>query len=248
MFGIGDRFNTVVQRLLNLLYPHVCFHCTLPITGAATALPFCASCWGGVRLLSGPHCPVCAIPFPSGSALSHSPDHRCGECRDAPPPFTQAITPFAYEGALAEAIQRFKYRRQTTLALPLATLLLECLDPVSFDQIAAVPLHPSRLRAREFNQSLLIARQVALRLKKPLLIDLMERTRETPPQVGLSKKERDENVRRAFRIINPAPIQGKRVLLLDDVYTTGATLKEGAKTLLKSGAEAVVVAAVARML
>lgn len=248
MPGVGDRFNTIVQRLLDLLYPRVCFHCALPIREEAGDLPFCSACWGSARRLDGPACPICAAPFPSEAALSHSPDHCCSECRDDPPAFSRAVTPFAYEGALAEAIQRLKYRKQTPLAAPLAARFLEALSPPSIDAVAAVPLHPARLREREFNQSLLIAREIARRIKAPLWTDLLERTRATPAQVGLSKKEREKNVRRAFRVVDSSPIQGKRILLFDDVYTTGATLREGARTLVKAGAKEVIVGAVARML
>jgi len=248
MLGIADRRFLSLQRLLDLIYPRSCIHCNHPIVEGKLNIPFCSGCWKTIRPLTGPHCPVCAAPFPSASALSHSPDHHCGECREHPPAFSQAITPYAYEGVLAEAIQRFKYNKQTALAKPLADLLAEKLTTTPFDLVAAVPLHPARLRTREFNQSLLIAQRIARLAQVPLLIDALNRSRDTLPQVGLSRKERDQNVRRAFRLDNPKPIQGKRILLVDDVYTTGATLREGAKTLLKGAAKEVIVAAVARMI
>src|SRR5581483_7304485 len=106
---------------------------------------------------NGPSCPLCAAPFPSEVALAHSPDHHCGECRESPPPFARAIVPFVYEGTLAKAIQSFKYNRQNALAAPLARLLRPDLETVAVDRVMAVPLHPRRLRSREFNQSLLLA-------------------------------------------------------------------------------------------
>ncbi|MDC4227357.1 MAG: phosphoribosyltransferase family protein [Candidatus Manganitrophus sp.] len=99
-----------------------------------------------------------------------------------------------------------------------------------------IPLHPTRLRTREFNQSLLLAQRIARFTQVPLLIDALNRSRDTLPQVGLSRKERAQNVRRAFHLSDPTPIKGKRILLVDDVYTTGATLREGSKILLKGGA------------
>ncbi len=111
----------------------------------------------------------------------------------------------------------------------------------------AIPLHPARLRSREFNQSLLLARQIGMSLSLPYFIDAMIRTRKTPPQVGLSRKERDENIKGAFEVTQPNKIKEQRILLVDDVYTTGATLKEGAKTLMHAGAKEVFVATIARM-
>lgn len=248
MLGIADRWSRSLKKILDLIYPRACVHCDLPISDEGSALPFCAGCWKTIRPLTGPHCPVCATPFPSAEALSHSPDHHCGECRERRPAFSRAITPYSYEGILAKAIQRFKYQKQTALAGPLADLLIEALTAVEFDLVTPIPLHPDRLRAREFNQSLLLARRIARFSRVPFLIDALDRSRDTPPQVGLSRKEREQNVRRAFHLSDSKPIQGKRILLVDDVYTTGATLREGAKILIKGGAREVMVAAVARMM
>lgn len=247
MPGIADKGPLLLRKLLDLIYPRACFHCDRPMTGESANLPFCSDCWKTVRPLTGPCCPICATPFSSPSTLQHSPDHRCGECREEFPAFSRAITPYAYEGILAEAIQRFKYQMQISLAEPLAALLVETLKTVQFDRVAAIPLHPTRLRTREFNQSLLIAQKIARATHVPLLMNALSRSRDTIPQVGLSRRERAENVRRAFHLVDQKPIKGKRILLIDDVYTTGATLREGAKTLIKGGAEEVIVAAVARM-
>lgn len=247
MPGIADRRSRFLRKLLDLIYPRACSHCDLPISDERSDLPYCPGCWETIRPLTGPQCPVCATPFPSSSALSHSPDHYCAECREDLPAFSRAFTPYPYEGILADAIQRFKYQKQTSLAAPLAGLIMEKLTPVQFDLVAAIPLHPARLRTREFNQSLLLAQRIACLTRVPLLIDALNRSRDTLPQVGLSRRERAQNVRRAFHLSDPAPIEGKRVLLVDDVYTTGATLREGSKILLKGGAREVIVATVARM-
>ncbi len=197
--------------------------------------------------LAGPACFVCGIPFVSDAATSHSPEHRCGECRENPPPFSKAVTPFLYQGALATAICQFKYQKKPHLAKPLVRLILGDLARLSIDCVMAIPLHPSRLRSREFNQSLLLARQIGIARSLPYLIEALIRTRETPPQVGLSRQERDENIKGAFQVTQQNEIKDRRILLIDDVYTTGATLKEGAKTLMQSGAKEVIVSAVARM-
>lgn len=248
MSGIADRWPRSLKRLLDSIYPRACAHCDVPLSDERSDLPYCSGCWGTIRPLTGPHCPVCATPFSSPSALSHSPEHHCAECREDLPAFSLAFTPYAYEGILADAIQRFKYQRQTSLAAPLAGLIMERLTIVQFDRVTAIPLHPTRLRMREFNQSLLLAQRIARLIQVPLLIDALNRSRDTLPQVGLSRKERERNVRRAFHLSDPTPIKGRRILLIDDVYTTGATLREGAEILLKGGAKEVIVAAVARML
>lgn len=248
MPGIADRWLRPFQKLLDLIYPRACAHCDLPISDKRPDLPYCSGCWETIRPLAGPRCPVCATPFSSPTALTHSPDHHCAECREHLPAFSRAVTPYAYEGTLAEAIQRFKYLKQPSLADPLAHLLMEALRTVRFDRVAAIPLHPARLRTREFNQSLLLAQRIARFTDVPLLIDALNRSRDTLPQVGLSRKEREQNVRRAFHLSDPKTIQRMRILLVDDVYTTGATLREGAKILLKGGAKEVIVAAVARMI
>jgi len=247
MFDIAEHGRRSFKKLLDWIYPRACVDCNLPISDERSDLPFCPGCWGTIRPLPGPHCPVCAAPFASPSALSHSPDHHCAECREDPPAFSRALTPYIYEGVLAEAIQRFKYQKQTSLADPLGALLIEKLPAVQFDSITAIPLHPARLRAREFNQSLLLAQRIARFTRVPLLIDALNRSQDTPPQVGLSRKERSQNVRRAFHLLDRSSIEGKRILLVDDVYTTGATLREGAKILMKGGAKEVIAAAVARM-
>lgn len=254
MFGSARRWLPLFRNFLDLLYPRFCLECNTSIESGASdpavlsSGHFCSPCWEGIRPLNGPVCPVCRAPFPSEVALVLSPDHHCGECREDPPAFSRAITPFAYEGALIKAIQSFKYNKRNMLAAPLARLLGEELKTVKADRVMAIPLHPRRLRSREFNQSLLLAKELSKLHSLPLLIDAMIRVRETPPQVGLLKKERKKNILRAFSAARPEQIKDQRILLIDDVYTTGATLREGARTLIRAGAKEVIVAAVARIL
>ncbi len=127
-------------------------------------------------------------------------------------------------------------------------MLNEHLPQLDVDVVTAVPLHPNRLRTREFNQSLLLAQEISRLRKIPLSIDAMVRIRETTPQVGLHKKEREENLAGAFQVIRESEVRDRRILLIDDVYTTGATLKEAAKMLMRSGAKEVIVVTLARMM
>jgi ComF family protein len=166
-----------------------------------------------------------------------------------PTPFSDAVTPFFYQGSAATVVQHLKYDKKTTLAPPMAARLAPHLSPIAeeIDQVMAIPLHPSRLRVREFNPSLLLARHLTRALQLPLSVDDLIRIRPTPPQVGLSAEERLENVRGAFAVTRPEAIRGKRLLLVDDVYTTGATLREGKRTLIEAGGSTVTLAAFCRV-
>jgi ComF family protein len=153
-----------------------------------------------------------------------------------------------YIGVLADAIRRCKYQKQIDLVAVLGELLdpvLQTLPPV--DAVVAVPLHVRRLRQREFNQSLRIAAWVADRLERPLWPDVLRRTRWTEPQTTLDRGDRKTNVRRAFAVRDKAAVAGCRLALVDDVYTTGATVNECARALRSAGASDVYVVTVAHM-
>ncbi len=255
MFG-GRSFPSAYETILGFIYPENCRQCDVRIDLSEARFRkkelkntlFCTDCWEEVIPLSSLACPVCAAPYKSPAALSHSPSHLCGDCREDLPSFSRAITPYPYEGPLAKAIQLLKYKKQTGLAKNLADLLVDKLAQLRIDLVLAIPIHYSKLRRREFNQSLLLANAISKRLKWPLKVDVIFRNRETNPQVSLSKKDRKKNVHRIFSIRHPEFISGRRILLVDDVYTTGATLKEGAKSLIKAGAKEVVVTAPTRMI
>ena len=242
-----NRLKKYLNQLSNLLYPQYCLHCEEGVPGPSI---FCENCQAQITRLSESHCFICSIPFESSAATSHSPDHRCGECRENLPAFSKAVTPFLYEGPLSSAICQFKYQKKPHLAVPLAGLMMNDLAGIAvggIDSVMAIPLHPSRLRSREFNQSLLLAREIGKATSVPYSIDALIRTRETQPQVGLSRKERHENIKGAFQVTRPNEIKDHKILLVDDVYTTGATLKEASKIVIQSGAKEVIVATIARM-
>ena len=133
------------------------------------------------------------------------------------------------------------------MAKPLARLMISALPPgIDVDVIVPVPLHPTRLRAREFNQSLLLADQLSRHLSRPVSATNLVRIVATDPQTTLSRQERLRNLRKAFEIRKPQDLAEKRILLVDDVYTTGATLNECAKTLRKAGAGPVFALTLAR--
>jgi len=235
----------LLNKLYHLLYPQHCLHCGPDRLIDGVGL--CKDCLKTIRRITGAVCALCHIPFVSDAATSHTPDHLCGDCRADPPAFSRAITPFYYEGSLATAIQKFKYNKQTYLADFFVGLIVDDLAILSVDRVIAIPLHYRRLQSREFNQSLLLAKKIAQRLSRPYSIDALIRTRETEPQVGLPKRRREANVKGAFCVDRPDEVKDQRILLVDDVYTTGTTLKEGAKALKRGGAQEVIVAAIARM-
>lgn len=149
-----------------------------------------------------------------------------------------------YDDATSKAIQKFKYNMDTTYSKALGLIISSYSDLKSFDMVIPVPLHIKRLRERGFNQSLLLARAVGKRHRITVDPFALKRTRWTVPQVNLSGKERKLNVKGAFEV--QKDVKGKRVLLVDDVYTTGATVRECSKVLKKSGAKDVCVLTLAR--
>lgn len=160
-----------------------------------------------------------------------------------PPPFSKVITFGLYEGALSDAINHFKFQGIRRLSKPLGELLAQCDLPVT-DGIIPVPLTKRSLRARGFNQALLLSRIVARKHRIPLLWDHLVKIRETPPQIGLSAQERLRNVKKAFEV--QGDMHGRHLLLVDDVMTTGATVMECARVLLQAGAKEVTVLTLAR--
>lgn len=239
---------SLARRLLHAVFPADCASCGARLTDDPVPF-FCRTCWAGIKPLSPPSCPRCGLPFASAVALTFSPDHRCLSCRKHPPAFTRAWACYAYEPPLQQAVHLFKYRGKVVLAKALGRLLWQAWPRTpEIDVLMPVPLHPSRLRAREYNQSLLLADQVSRDLRVPLVFDNLVRLRATPPQTELSRTERLANLRRSFAVRRPADVAGKRVLLVDDVMTTGTTFNECAKALRKAGADDVYAVALARTL
>jgi ComF family protein len=167
----------------------------------------------------------------------------CGQCLKKAPPFFKAINYGLYEGVLAEAINLLKFHGLKRLAHPLGKLLLN-FTLSGIDGIIPVPLSIKRLRERGFNQSLLIARVISKKKRIPLFMDVLMKKRETPPQIGLSAKERLLNLKNVFEV--NGEVKGLRLLLVDDVMTTGATVTECSKQLKKAGAKEVIVLTLAR--
>ncbi|HJU04906.1 MAG TPA: ComF family protein [Nitrospiraceae bacterium] len=234
------------RRLLHAVLPVECGGCSAPLTDDPVPF-FCRSCWSGLQPLPGPTCPRCGRPFSSSETLVYSPDHLCGPCRMRPPAYTQAWSAYPYVEPLHDAIRLFKYHKKVVLADALGQLLRDApLDLPTVDVIMPVPLYPTRLREREYNQSLLLVDRLNRRLRLPVSYDNLVRRRHTPPQTELSRAVRLKNLRGAFGVLRAGEVRDQRVLLVDDVMTTGATVNECAKALRKAGAREVYVCTLAR--
>lgn len=234
----------ILPAVLDFLFPPLCHICRSFIADAGQ-LHICPACREQLPQVVPPRCTRCGVPFAGGGS-----DHLCGRCLTDPPHFDAACSQLLYEGAARDLLHRFKYQHKTHLRRPLALLALEGLTEFITGQkpdlIVPVPLHRSRLRSRGFNQAVLLGSVFSVRLALPMLVDGLVRIRWTEPQIELSADQRRSNVRDAFRCKRPEAVAGKRILLLDDVMTTGSTADECAKELKKAGAGYVLVATVAR--
>jgi ComF family protein len=237
---------SVLRAALNLLFPARCPSCQ----AFTDHVGLCQPCTRELRHVEPPLCPICGLPFPG-----YARDHRCPTCRARRRRFVRDRASFFYQrgpdadtGALARVLHDFKYRRDVTLAPVLADLLIRrCPLAVTHDLIVPVPLHRDRLRWRGFNQSLLLARRLGARFTVPVDPFTLVRTRPTPPQVGLDEADRRRNVAGAFAVARTAAVAGHNALLVDDVYTTGATVEECARILKRAGARHVDVLVLARV-
>ncbi len=246
---------TLAESLFSVLFPSDCRLCGLPLTGISS-LPVCQDCLSALHPIAGSVCELCGERL--FSAYIAEGETRCGLCQRIRPPFVRALAYGAYEGGLRDLIHLLKYEGVRPAASVLGRMLAEAitvLEPEFTTQSVAVipvPLYRGKLLQRGFNQAKLIAR-AALKCLGPddrfiLCTGVLERTRETASQIGLTRHQRRENLRGAFAVARPEQIASRDVLLLDDVVTTGATVSECARVLRRAGAQNVWVATVARTL
>lgn len=197
------------------------------LCGVAAGDDFCSPCRESLPHLPAQHCVVCALPV-TESAI-------CGACLANPPAFDSSVAAVNYAFPVDALLHSFKYQANLAIAPVLAELLAAQIDTDALpDVIVPMPLHATRLRERGFNQALEIARHVSKKFRVPLMAAKCRRVKDTPSQTGLPWKERENNIRNAFEC--EADLAGKRIAILDDVMTTGATLNELAKVLRKRGA------------
>jgi ComF family protein len=224
----------LLDFILNLLFPVTCVVCHAPVLerrwGGA-----CPDCWSSLVPLEPPFCPKCGEPAPAIEGL-------CGSCRKGEHVFDFARSALLFTHTLREIIHHLKYADRVSLAKPLGDILKGCRErePFTGGLVIPVPLHRSRERLRGFNQ----AKLIASRLSAPMASRLIRRGKDTPSQTGLTRNERKRNLAGSFEV--RGKVSGT-VIVVDDVYTTGSTMNEIARTLKRAGAERVEVLTVARV-
>lgn len=198
----------------------------------------CDECGRQIKKINEPCCTICGLPFPPEVGISHP----CHECLLQPPPFDWHRSAVCYEGPVKKMVHRFKYRHGHDLTILLAGWMLEkCGDQVkTADFLAPVPLSTKRLKKRTCNQSLVLAQVLSSQTGIPLLCHSLQKARDTAPQTGLSKAERAKNLRGSFVWKDEKiALKGKKILLVDDVYTTGSTLEACSKVLRRLKPESI---------
>jgi len=232
----------LVKAALDLLFPPLCIGCR----GAVGQAGFCAACWSAITFLDGPGCACCGLPF----AVALDEDTLCAGCLTRPPAFDKARAILAYDDTSRSAILALKHADRLDLVPGFSrwlsrtgrALLQDC------DLIVPVPLHRLRLWRRRYNQSAELARRLAGDWKRAFEPFALVRGRPTQSQGAMSSaRARRRNVLGAFRVPDPAKVKGKRILLLDDVLTTGATVEACARALKRAGAARVYVLVLARV-
>ncbi len=215
-----------LEKLELVLFPSSCKICGNPLRSGERVI--CRECLDNFPFHSGPMCPVCGKPYFSPSALSVT----CGDCLEGRP-FLIHRSAGLYEGNLRQSILLYKYGGYESLAKPLARFASTQVDDVwEVDCIVPLPSHIRRIRERGFDHILLIARRLS-KLRGLPVEKLLYRTKYTPPQVELPRHKRKLNPRGSFALRKTSPCS--RVLLIDDVWTTGATITEASKVLRKAG-------------
>ncbi len=231
---------------LAIVYPEVCQICRAERATVAEGY-VCATCWRQVRFIRPPFCDRCGLPF----AGELTTTFECTNCREMELHFSSARSAVAAGGMVLEIIHRYKYQRALWFEPFLADLLIREAAPVlrgaAWDWIVPVPLHPAKQREREFNQAERLARHLAAATNIPVNARLLQRIEPTLTQTRLTRPERAANVRRAFALQKAGlDLSGARIVVLDDVFTTGATTSACARALKQAGAAEVCVWTVAR--
>ena len=235
---------TFLAACQELVFPSFCLGCGQRLPRRRLPL-FCAGCRAGITPLASPRCPCCGVPFLTGE------DHLCGACLRQDFAFDLARAALIYQPPVTGLISALKFQGQLTGLASLAALARESRG---FQELSApelilpVPLHPHRLRQRGFNQALLLARVCFFEHRALIHPGVLQRHRATLPQTGLGGPLRRRNLQGAFSLIQPQMVKNKKILLVDDVFTTGSTVQECARILRRAGADRIEIFTLARAL
>ncbi|EJF77500.1 ComF family protein [Bartonella birtlesii] len=241
----GNILNKFIERLLAILYPPMCPGCKQRVSACGT---ICSECWKGLQFITKPYCPVMGTPF----VCDMGDGFLSGEALTNSYPFSRVRSAIVHKGVAQTLVTRLKYSDHIELASFMANWMIsagrEIIDDC--DVIISVPLHFRRFLKRRYNQSAELARYVAEAQKKIFKPGWLVRCRHTRPQVNLSAKERKLNVTNAFEVPYKIKkyLKGRSILLIDDVFTTGATVTAAAATLKRAGARQVDVLTFSRVL
>ncbi|MBN1917553.1 MAG: ComF family protein [Verrucomicrobia bacterium] len=232
-------FGSIAARLLDLLYPRRCLVCGADLESGPSSV-LCNVHRREVILVEDPMCERCGAKMfaqATGELL-------CAECRSTTRHFDRAFSATIYNDPMKALVHRYKYGLRQYLARPFAAWMIEFarrhIDTANLDSLVPVPLHWRRFQYRGFNQAAALAQAVGRGFGLPVVKHVLRRLRHTTPQVQLGPSERRENMKDAFAVRRAERIKGKRIILVDDVYTTGATINECARVLKKAGAASVV--------
>lgn len=240
--AILPQLKALALPAIDLVMPPSCGQCH-QIVAQKGAL--CPNCWHELTFLAPPWCACCGRPFENSI---EGADTLCPHCLENPPLWSKARAALSYNAAASKLVSRFKYGDQTHLLPTFLPWLLRAAKDVldGVDLIVPIPLHRWRLLRRKYNQAALLALALARETNTPPALLALTRLRATTPQAQLHRKDRLKNLRGAFKA--DASVQGKKILLVDDVMTTGTTLEEATTALLKAGASEVRVLTLARVL
>lgn len=231
---IGAAAHGLGRAALDFALPPQCLACSKPVTGSGG---LCVACWRDLRPIERPFCERTGAPFPadfgpglvSPAAIAH------------PPSYDRARAVARFDGVARDLVHRLKYADAVHLARPLGAMMAraghELLAPDAL--VVPVPLHRGRLWSRRFNQAALLGREAARLAGAGFMADALVRVRATEPQVGLSAAQRADNLAGAFKVADAALLKGRRVVIADDVLTTGATVERLARVVRRAGAQSV---------
>jgi ComF family protein len=241
---MASHVATIGRALLDLVLPHRCAACGDVVDGDPG---FCPDCFRDLRFITSPACAQCGVPFEIPVVAST----RCGDCLISPPSWSAARAVWRYDGSARTPILSLKYGDRTDLVAMFARHLQRLMAdlPISDAILVPIPLHRWRLFQRTFNQSGLLAQGLGKRSGLPVSQTVLRRIKRTQPQQGLTRSQRQKNVQAAFQVhpVGKHMIQGKTIILVDDVLTTGATAEAAAKALLRAGAADIKLLTLARV-
>jgi len=240
----------ITEGLLNLVFPLNCKICKTPIR-ESKGYSICEDCFKTIKLIEQPYCVKCGKPLIPTEFFIQNREILCFDCKNKKYSFEFSRSTGVYDKVLKKCIHLFKYYGEKKLAKPLGKHMIDYLVKndefkKKIDLIIPIPLHKNDLKKRGFNQSILLGRIIGNYFSIPVEEKVLIKKKLTPFQVNLSKKEREKNILKVFSVEKPEEIKGKNILILDDVFTTGSTVEECAKELMKARANNIFVLTLAR--